>query len=106
MGRSFLLGRAEIDQHGHVIPAPHEDVRGLDVPMHDSGLMNLPQSLQQRDCDLQQIRFCEGASLQLALPQHLRQRKTVLILHDQIGGSVGLEELHAGDDARVVPELD
>ena len=62
----------------------HEDVRGLDVSMHDADLVNGPQSMNCLDEDAPHLTLPKVHFPTPSLGDHLEQIATIRKLHDQI----------------------
>ena len=90
MRAGHLPRRAKIQQDQFVV-AGQVQVAGFDVPVHESGLVDLPQAVehgqQQRD------RPPPGQRLTLGRFQMPRQVFAFVVVHHQIGGVVQLKEV-------------
>ena len=82
-----LPRRPEVQQHRRLVGAPHEDVGRLDVPVQEARRVNLAQPVRHRQKHPLQLRLGQGT---VAI-QQLVQRLAILVVHDDVGGAVGLE---------------
>ena len=106
MFRHRLLRCSEVDQHRPLVGLTHQDVRRLDVPMDHPRTVYVSQSLRQRNGYSQQVGLRERLTCCLPLPEQLRQRQPLHVLHDQIGCPVGAEEVTAVDNAGMLLKID
>ncbi len=88
-----LPGGTEIQHHGRAIVA-HEQIVGLDIAVHESCLMHPLQAIEQRHEQRAQT-FLAAA---LGLAEQGAEAAPLLVLHDHIGGVVGLEDAVHADD--------
>ena len=68
--------------------------------------MNKGEPLQQRHHHPQQIVFSEGTACRFTVGQHPLKRETIFVIHDEVGGAIGSEEVPTGHNAVVAVQFD
>ena len=88
-----LPGGAEIQHHGRAV-VTYEQVVGFDIAMHESRLVHPFQPIEKRHEQRAQILLAAA----VGLTQDRAEAAPLLVLHDHIGGVVGLEDAVHPDD--------
>ena len=101
-----MLRQTEIDHHRLLVTLPDQNVRRLQVPVQQPGLVHRGQPLQQRHHHRQQVPIVNGPAFRFALRQHLLKRPALLEVHDEVTRAAGAEEGAASHDALVAGKGD
>jgi len=86
----------EIQQHGHAV-FPQVDVAGFDIPVDEAGVVHELQPIEQRQENIFQRRL----AAHLLELERVLETFPALVLHDHVGGVVGLEHAHDAHDVGV-----
>ena len=96
-GGRDLPRRAEVEEHGAAVLA-NEDVARLDVAMGKLLVVQRLQGIQEGEQEAQDLVFRERGTPR----QDRLQVLPLLIVHDEIGGVVGLEQVHQPHDVGMI----
>ena len=88
-----LPRRPEVQQHGGFVRPADVDVGGLDVPVQEPRRVDLAQTVRYGQHNPPKLPLREGS----APRQQDVQRQAVLVVHDEVGGVVRLEEVQRPD---------